>query len=233
MSLHCREGSTLSAHENACVYFAFPASFFRPFKVYTNFTAEVYSYYYTVNNSSSVPINHGIAATLAYVNRKLINALVSLVSPRGPYGREEEHAMSYYSGGLGQRFLAIPSALDWTWLLEKKNASITARGSRVSISPRIPDEPTRPKSLVIAPPPFFSFFFFNLTYTRWTSSLPSCLWSLRIFPSLSGSRLTIFSRDASSALLQLVNQRLNYDLEFSRPGVCVRSNLDKTFVFHI
>ena len=42
------------------------------------------------------------------------------------------------------------------------------------------------------PPPFFSFFFFHLTYSRWTSSLPSCLWSQRIFPSLPGSRLTIF-----------------------------------------
>ena len=31
------------------------------------------------------------------------------------------------------------------------------------------------------------------------------LWSLRIFPSLPGSRLTNFYRDASSALLQLVN----------------------------
>ena len=38
----------------------------------------------------------------------------------------------------------------------------------------------------------FSFLFFNLTYSRWTSSLPSCLWSLRIFLSLPGSRLTIF-----------------------------------------
>ena len=56
---------------------------------------------------------------------------------------------------------------------------------------------------------FFSFFFFNHTYSRWTSSLPSCLWSQRIFPSLPGSRLTIFYRDASSALLQLVNQWLN------------------------
>ena len=46
----------------------------------------------------------------------------------------------------------------------------------------------------------------NLTYSRWTSSLPSCLWSQRIFPSLPGSRLTIFYRDASSALSQLVNQ---------------------------
>ena len=40
VSLHCRDGSTLSAHENACVYFVFPASFFRLFKFYTNFTAE-------------------------------------------------------------------------------------------------------------------------------------------------------------------------------------------------
>ena len=41
-------------------------------------------------------------------------------------------------------------------------------------------------------PFFFFFFFFHLTYSRWTSSLPSCLWSQRIFPSLPGSRLTIF-----------------------------------------
>ena len=38
----------------------------------------------------------------------------------------------------------------------------------------------------------FFFFFFRLTYSRWTSSLPSCLWSKRIFPSLPGSRLTFF-----------------------------------------
>ena len=36
------------------------------------------------------------------------------------------------------------------------------------------------------------FFFFHLTYSRWTSSLPSCLWSQRIFPSPPGSRLIIF-----------------------------------------
>ena len=56
--------------------------------------------------------------------------------------------------------------------------------------------------------PFLFFFFLNLTYSRWTSSLPSCLWTLRIFPSLPGSRLTIFYRDASSALLHFVNQWL-------------------------
>ena len=38
---------------------------------------------------------------------------------------------------------------------------------------------------------FFFLFFFHLTYSRWTSSLPSCLWS-QIFPSLPGSRLTNF-----------------------------------------
>ena len=49
-----------------------------------------------------------------------------------------------------------------------------------------------------------SFFFFNLTYNRWTSSLPSCLWSLRIFPSLLGSRLTSFlSRCKFSTLITM------------------------------
>ena len=51
-----------------------------------------------------------------------------------------------------------------------------------------------------------------------TVTSPSCLWSRRIFPSLPGSRLTIFNRDASSALLQLVNHRMvEFDLlTFSR-----------------
>ena len=39
---------------------------------------------------------------------------------------------------------------------------------------------------------FIYLFFYHLTFSRWTSSLPSCLWSQRIFPSLPGSRLTIF-----------------------------------------
>ena len=51
-------------------------------------------------------------------------------------------------------------------------------------------------------------------------SLPSCLWSLRIFPSLPGSLLTIFYRDASSAILQLVNQWLNF--------TCSRSHAFRT-----
>ena len=57
----------------------------------------------------------------------------------------------------------------------------------------------------------YILFFFNLTYSRWASTLRSCLWSLRIFPSLPDSHLlTTFYRDASSALLQLVNQWLNF-----------------------
>ena len=78
---------------------------------------------------------------------------------------------------------------------------------------------------------FFNFyFFFHLTYSRWTSSLPSCLCSQRIFPSLLGSSLTTFYRDASSALLQLVNQWLNFT--YSRPHAFryERKNTNSTFV---
>ena len=77
---------------------------------------------------------------------------------------------------------------------------------------------------------FFFFFFSNLTYSRWTSSLPSCMWSLRIFPSLPGSRLTIFYRDASSALLQLVNQWLNFTYSRSHAFRYERTNINPTLV---
>ena len=77
---------------------------------------------------------------------------------------------------------------------------------------------------------FFFFFFFHLTYSRWTSSLPSCLWSQRIFPSLPGSRLTIFYRDASSALLQLVNQWLNFTYSRSHAFRYERKNTNPTLV---
>ena len=70
----------------------------------------------------------------------------------------------------------------------------------------------------------------NLTYSRWTSSLPSCLWSQRIFPSLPGSRLTIFYRDASSALLQLVNQWLNFTYSRSHAFRYERKNPNPTLV---
>ena len=77
---------------------------------------------------------------------------------------------------------------------------------------------------------FFFFFFFNLPHSRWTSSLPSCLWSLRIFPSLPGSRLTISYRDASSALLQLVNQSLNFTYSRSHAFRYERKNTNPTLV---
>ena len=78
---------------------------------------------------------------------------------------------------------------------------------------------------------FFFFFFFISLYSRWTSSLPSCLWSQRIFPSLPGSRLTIFFyRDASSALLQLVNQWLNFTYSRSHAFRYERKNTNPTLV---
>ena len=78
---------------------------------------------------------------------------------------------------------------------------------------------------------FFFSFFFHLTYSRWTSSLPSCLWSQRIFPSLPGSRLTIFFyRDASSALLRLVNQWLNFTYSRSHAFRYERKNTNPTLV---
>ena len=77
---------------------------------------------------------------------------------------------------------------------------------------------------------FFFFFFLNLTYSRWASSLPSCLWSQMIFPSLPGSRLTIFYRDASSALLQLVNQWWNFTYSRSHAFRYERKNTNPTLV---
>ena len=80
-------------------------------------------------------------------------------------------------------------------------------------------------------PRAFFLSLFNLTYSRWTSSLPSCLWSQRIFPSLPGSRLTFFFyRDASSALLQLVNQWLNFTYSRSHAFRYERENTNPTLV---
>ena len=46
---------------------------------------------------------------------------------------------------------------------------------------------------------FFLFFFFHLTYSRW-ASLPSCLWSQRIFPSLRFTPYNVLSRCKFSTL---------------------------------
>ena len=88
--------------------------------------------------------------------------------------------------------------------------------------------PASPFPLLLLYTVYF-FFVFNLTYnSRWTSSLPSCLWSQRIFPSLPGSRHTIFYRDASSALLQLVNQWLNFPYSRSNAFRYERKNTNPT-----
>ena len=65
---------------------------------------------------------------------------------------------------------------------------------------------------------FFIFLFYNLTYSRWTSSLPSCLWSQRIFPSL-----------PVHALL-LVNQWLNFTYSRSHVFRYERKNTNPTLV---
>ena len=72
-------------------------------------------------------------------------------------------------------------------------------------------------------------YILNLTYSRWISSLPYCLWSLRIFPSLPGSRLTISYRDASSALLQLFNQWLNFTYSRSHAFRYERKRTNPTY----
>ena len=75
----------------------------------------------------------------------------------------------------------------------------------------------------------YFFFFFNLTYSRWTSSLPSCLWSQRIFPSLPGSRLTIFlSRSKFSTLTTRQPMVEFYLLTF--PRFPLRKNTNSTLV---
>ena len=51
-----------------------------------------------------------------------------------------------------------------------------------------------------------------------------------IFPSLPGSRLTIFYRDASSALLPLVNQWLNFTYSRSHAFRYERKNTNPTLV---
>ena len=65
-------------------------------------------------------------------------------------------------------------------------------GSRNGNGEENGDENTQGRELEYRSHFSFPFFFFHLTYSRWTSSSPSCLWSQRTFPSLPGSRLTIF-----------------------------------------
>ena len=78
--------------------------------------------------------------------------------------------------------------------------------------------------------PLFFLLFFHLTYSRWTSSLPSCLWSQRIFPSLTGSRLTIFLSRCKSSTLTTRHQWLNFTDSRSHAFRCERKNSNPTLV---
>ena len=44
---------------------------------------------------------------------------------------------------------------------------------------------------------FYFSLFFHVTLSRGISTLPSCLWTLRMFVSLSGAHFTVFDREAS------------------------------------
>ena len=77
---------------------------------------------------------------------------------------------------------------------------------------------------------FFSVSFFHLITSRWTSLFPSCLWSRRIFPSLPGSRLTSIYRDVRSAILQLVNQWLNFTYSRSHAFRFGRKNTNPAMI---
>ena len=106
------------AHANACVMCVF--RFSRVFSsARSSFTLFLQQRFTPVIILLMIVVLYQTMASLrhCYVKRELTNTLVFLISPRGPYGREEEHALRYYSGGFGQRFLAIPSALGRTWFL--------------------------------------------------------------------------------------------------------------------
>ena len=75
---------------------------------------------------------------------------------------------------------------------------------------------------------FFVFFFFHLTYSRWTSHYhPACghKGSSHLSPV---HALQFFYRDASSALLQLVNQWLNFTYSRSHAFRYERKNTNPT-----
>ena len=74
------------------------------------------------------------------------------------------------------------------------------------------------------------FFFFHLTYSRWTSSLPSYLWSQRIFPSLPGSRLTIFLSRCKFSTLTTRQLMLNFTYSRFHAFRYERKNTNPTLV---
>ena len=77
---------------------------------------------------------------------------------------------------------------------------------------------------------FLYFFFFNLTYSRWTALLLSCLWSLRIFPSLPSSRLTIFLSRCKFSTLATRQPMVESTYSRSHAFRCERKNTNPTLV---
>ena len=75
----------------------------------------------------------------------------------------------------------------------------------------------------------FFFFFFYLTCSRWTSSLPSCLWSQRIFPSLPGSRLTTFLSRCKFSTLTTRQPMVEFYLLLTFPPFPLRKKEHKSY----
>ena len=65
-----------------------------------------------------------------------------------------------------------------------------------------------------------------------TATMPSCLWSLRIFPSLPCSRLVIFYRDASAALFTPRQPIQWLDFTYSRSHAFRYGSQNKNHDFH-
>ena len=127
----------------------FPRLFFRPFKFYTIFTAEICSCYHTVNGSSSVP-NHGIAATLAYVNQELTNTLVFLMSSRvrAEGGTRNALLQRLFRSAISRdSFRAEPDVASG---IKFKYSS--ARISRLYLAPELRTNPPAPNRSSLRPP---------------------------------------------------------------------------------
>ena len=126
----------------------FPRLFLRPFKFYTIFTAEICPCYHTVNDSSSVP-NHGIAATLAYVNLELTNTLVFLMSSRVRAGGGTRNALLqqlFRSAISRDSFRAGPDVA--SGIKCKYNC---ARISRLYLAPELRTNPPAPNRSSLQP----------------------------------------------------------------------------------
>ena len=173
--LHCREGSTLSAHANACVMciFRFSRLFFRPFKCYTMFTAEVYSCYHTmmvVLYQTMAPLRHCLCKPRA--DQYSCLPFFAARTLRAGGGTRNALLQRRFRSAISRNSFRVGPDVA-SGIKCKYNC---ARISRLYLASEFRTNPPHPKSLVNASP---------------------C------------------------------------DFEISRPGVCVRSRLENTFVLRI